>query len=285
MLRTAAGQLGGQCQLRVTPRHIHVCGALAAHVEAQLNLSTRVLAQRLLDQTTLGDVVLQHDLAGRCLFCVILRYECSQYVRCILFAIGFRKERARPQISTITECQQQDTGHRALLRHCQHIQISAATIHKLAYLQLANASNQIAQTCGLLELQLLTRRLHGHFQLAGQRIAAAFQKQCRTTDRFGIVVGLDQIHTGRAAAPNLILQARPAAIIEHAVFATAQAKQFLHHVQGVAHGTGAWIRAKVTPRHRSRAAMQTYPWRGVLGQQNIRVAFVIPQQHVVAWLE
>ena len=284
-LRAAAGQLVGQRELGIALHQLQVRGTLAAHVHAQRDLAVRVFRQRAFHQLAVGDVVLQHDLRRRRLLGVVLRHECSQHVLATVRAIGLREERPGAEVAPVAEGQQHHARRGALHRHRQYVEVGAAAIHGLPRLGLADAGNQVPQARGLFEIQRIAGRLHRRRELVGQLLAAPFQEQGGAAHRIGIGGGIHQPYARRAATTDLVLQARPAAVVEHAVFATAQAEQLVHQVERFAHRAGAWVWAEVAPWQRARAAMVGQPWPGLLGQHDAGVALVVAQQHVVARLQ
>ena len=155
-------------------------------------------------------------------------------------------------------------------------------VHVLACLQRADRRHQVAQARGLLEFQPGTGLLHGGAEFAGQFVAAAVEEQRGLADRFGVVGLGHQAHARPAAAPDLVLQAGPRAVAEHAVLAVADAEQLLHQVQRLAHGGDAGVRAEVAPRHGARAAVERDARPFLASEQHIRIALVVAQQHVVA---
>src|SRR2546427_5471351 len=65
-----------------------------------------------------------------------------------------------------------------------------------------------------------------------------------TLFRSGVLGRRHQLHAGRAAAADLVLQARPRAVAEHTVLAAAQLEQLVHQVKGFAHRSDAGIRSE-----------------------------------------
>ena len=61
---------------------------------------------------------------------------------------------------------------------------------------------------------------------------------------------------GRRAALDLVLQARPRAVAEVAVFAVANEEQLLQFIQRLAHRASARVRPEVTPFALARAAVK-----------------------------
>ena len=130
------------------------------------------------------------------------------------------------------------------------------------------------------------RLVHRTGQFVDHRAAASFEEHFRMAHVIAVVVHGNQLHAGRRATPDLVLQARSRAVPEIAVLALAHLEQLLHQVEAFAHGKRARIRPEIAPRHIACAAMKSEP-RIVLATRevDIRIALVVAQQDVVARLE
>ncbi|MET3148469.1 UNVERIFIED_ORG: hypothetical protein ABIB63_004267 [Xanthomonas axonopodis] len=164
----------------------------------------------------------------------------------------------------------------------QHVQISGTPVDVLTVLHAAQRGEQIAQTRGALEFQCLAGLLHRVHDLFAELIALAFEKHGGAAYRFGVIRSGHQIHAWAAATPDLVLQARPRTVAEHAVLATAQLEQLVHQAQRFAYTGDAGVRAEVTPLHRTWTAVQGNTGPLFAGQQHVWVALVVAQRHVVA---
>src|SRR5690606_39270540 len=151
--------------------------------------------------------------------------------------------------------------------------------------QRADRRHQVTQAGGLLEIQALGGAFHRAAQLVGQLVAAPLEQQGGAADALGILARRHQSHAGRAAAADLVLQARPGPVAEHAVLATAQLEQLVHQVERVADRADARIRTEVPAGYRAWPAMDRDPRPGFVGEQDVGIALVVAQQHVVARLE
>src|SRR5690606_37212147 len=126
-----------------------------------------------------------------------------------------------------------------------------------------------------LEVETGAGRFHQTAQFVGEFIAAPVQQQRGATHAFVVFARRHQTDTGRTAAADLVLQARPRTVAEHAVLATAQLEQLVHQVERVAYRTDAGVRAEITTRDRTRAAVHRDPRPGFVGHQYVRVALVV----------
>ncbi len=228
VLRVAAGQLGDQRGLRVAAGQFQIAGALAAHVPAQLHLALGSRTQRRFDQFGVGNFAIQQDLARRRVLGVVLRHERAEHLGRAVLAVGLGEERAGAEIAPVAERQQQHAGIGALGGAGEHVQVGGAAVHVLAALHAAQRAEQVAQARCAFELQLFAGGLHRLHQFLAELVAAPVQKHRRAAHRLGVLVGRHQRHARRAAAADLVLQARPRAVAEHAVLAAAQLEQLVH---------------------------------------------------------
>jgi hypothetical protein len=281
LLAGMAGHLRCQRLLRVAPGQVQVAGALAAHAAAHTDLASRGFRKGVLHELALGNVAIEHDLGRRRLAAVVLRNEAGEDL-VGLRATGLREIGAGAQVAAVAEGQQRHAGHAALRRDRQHVQVGGATIDVLARLQLADRGQQVAQARGFLEVQARAGGLHLASELVGELVAAPLQEQGCPAHVMGVCARRHQAHAGRAAAPDLVLQAGPRTIAEHAVLAAAQAEQLVHQVERLAHRPRARIRPEQPTRLHARAAMEREPRPCLVGQQDVRKALVVAQQHVVA---
>src|SRR3546814_21174956 len=88
---------------------------------------------------------------------------------------------------------------------------------------------------GLLEVQALAGCLHRAVELVAKFVAATFEEQRHPAHRFGVLARLHQAHAGRGAAADLVLQAGPRAVAEHADLAAAQTEHLVHQVARPTH--------------------------------------------------
>ncbi|MCW0417648.1 hypothetical protein NB689_003402 [Xanthomonas sacchari] len=282
MLGVAAGQFGDQGGLGVAAGQLQVAGALAAHVPLQLHLAFGGRAQRRLDQLGVGNLAVQQHLARRRVLDVVLRHERTQHLGGTVLAVGLGEERAGAEVAAVAERQQQHAGVGALGGAGQHVEVGGTAVHVLPALHAAQRAQQIAQARGAFELQTFAGGLHRLHQFLAELVAAPFQEQRGAAHRLGVLVGRHQRHARRAATADLVLQARPRTIAEHAVLAAAQLEQLVHQVQRLAHRGDAGIRPEIAPGHRARATVQGDPRPLLAGQQHVGIALVVAQRHVVA---
>ena len=112
------------------------------------------------------------------------------------------------------------------------------------------------------------------------------QKPLRILNGGSVVFLADIADAGRATAFDLIEQTGSGAAIEGRVGAVAEQEHLLQLVQGPVHRAGTGEGAKIAALFFLRAAMFLDLWELMLCRnQDIREAFVVPQQHIVARLE
>jgi len=140
----------------------------------------------------------------------------------------------------------------------------------------------VAQACRQLELQLACRLLHLHAQLMRQLVAPPFQQARRLCYVVGVILPGNQLHAGRRAALDLVLQAGAAAVGEERIVAGPQQEQLLQGLQGFPHRAGAGIRPKVLIRPGLGATVKGDARILVRGDAHVGEALVVAQRDVVA---
>ncbi|MNI49823.1 hypothetical protein D3C73_1044550 [compost metagenome] len=98
---------------------------------------------------------------------------------------------------------------------------------------------------------------------------------------FGVHLRLHQPYAGRLATLDLVLQARPRAILVVAVLALTHEKGLLQQAEAFADRPGAGIRAEVLALGFLRPAMDAQARKLAIGQKHVGVGFVVAQQDVV----
>ncbi|SKN16073.1 Uncharacterised protein [Mycobacteroides abscessus subsp. massiliense] len=106
-----------------------------------------------------------------------------------------------------------------------------------------------------LKLQISGGSLHFVLQGARQFVGFAIEESCCFTHAVAVIFFADVADTRRGAAFDLVKQTRTVAMLEYAVFAGAQHKDFLQHLNAVAHGVAVGIRAEILIRLLQRAAV------------------------------
>ena len=141
---------------------------------------------------------------------------------------------------------QVDAGFAALHFHRQDVDIAVRhVVYRLLVQHIGERRHLVAQLCRLLKLQALGVRHHAALQRAHDLLGVAAQELLRVLHVLRVVGGADVAHTGARAALDLVEQTRARAVAEHRVFASAQAKHFLHQQNGFFDRPGAGIGAKV----------------------------------------
>ena len=99
-----------------------------------------------------------------------------------------------------------------------------------------------------------------------------------------ILLRCGQADAGTAAAANLVLQARPGAVLEITVFTLTDAEQLLQDVEAVAHRAGAGKRSEVLTGLAFGTTVKGEPREiFVVREIDVRIRFIVPQHHVVRW--
>src|SRR6185437_2449788 len=117
----------------------------------------------------------------------------------------------------------------------------------------------VAQLRRTFEIEAACGLLHAYLQLRGDLFVAAFQHLHGRIDVLRVRFASNQAHTRRRAPPDLMLQARPAAIGEKAVAAIADPEQLLQLVERIPHSAGVGERPEVAPGRTTRPAVESEP--------------------------
>ena len=120
-----------------------------------------------------------------------------------------------------------------------------------------SARELVAQGRGAFVLQRLGRLLHGAREFGVHFVVAPFEHLHGGGDVARIVLARDELHAGRRAAADLVLQAGPAAVLEEGVAAVPDAEDLLHALQRLLDGAGARERPEIPARQVARARGRT----------------------------
>jgi len=176
---------------------------------------------------------------------VIVAKERSHDLCHVFVDTGLREEVLAPQHPPTTHADQVHTGTARVDERGNHVDVTGAAFHALLVLDTAQQGDLVAQFGSLFEIQGAGGLLHGSRELIGERIAAPFQEHHRVPHILGVLRRFHQAHTGRLAALDLVLQARPCAVLVEAVFALAHKKGFLQQAQAFTNRPGAGVRPEV----------------------------------------
>ncbi len=162
---------------------------------------------------------------------------------------------------------------------------SSSGSHGLLCLDALQRGELVAQLRGALELEAAAGLLHALLQLRLHLVAAALEHLDRGGHVLRVRLAADQPDARRRAAPDLVLQARAAAVGEEAVRAVTDAKQLLQLVERLAHRAGVRKRPEIASRRAARAAVELQPRELVLHVQvDVGEALVVAQHDVEARL-
>ena len=166
-------------------------------------------------------------------------------------------------------------------RHRVHV-AAPVGLHVLLLLHRLDGGELVAQFRRPLEIQLLGGFLHLLGEVVTDLAAAAGEKIHRHAHLLGVRLAADELHAGRGAALDLVLQAGPRAVAEEAVPAVAHAEHLLHQRQGFADAAGTRIGPEIAAARPALAAMKgdaRVLVRG--GDLDIGVGLIVAQQNIV----
>ncbi|MNL06415.1 hypothetical protein D3C87_1270500 [compost metagenome] len=212
---------------------------------------------------------------------VVLTEKRRHDFRYVFFNTHLREEVLAPQHSPAAHADQVHAGTAGIDERRDHVDIARTAFHALLILDPAQQRDLVAQLGGTLEFEVDRRLLHGDRQFVRQRIAAPLEEHHRVPYVFGVDFGLHQTDARCLAAFDLVLQARPRAVLVIAVFALAYEKGFLQQAQAFANRPGAGIRTEVLTLGLFRPAMDAQARECAVREKDVGVGFVVAQQNVV----
>ncbi|MNQ41363.1 hypothetical protein D3C85_550370 [compost metagenome] len=162
-----------------------------------------------------------------------------------------------------------------------HIDVAGTAFHALLVLDPAQDADLVAKLGGTFEVQTLRRLLHAGGELLGQRIAAALEEHYRVAYVLGVLGRIHQTDAGPLAALDLVLQARPRAVLVVAVLALADQEGLLQQIEALADGARAGIGAEVAALLLLGPTMDAQARKVAVTEMHIGVGLIVPQQDVV----
>ena len=244
-------------------------------------------------QGRLVEFDIQDQGAGNELFRVMLGQEGGQHFHLDRF-LGNRRRIAElageigavAQVAPAAHHGQVDAGAPALHQHGDDVHVGVARrFHALLVQHARQRGDLVAHHHGLLEFELGGKGVHLLFQVR-QHFALAPAQEARRVFHVVLVVFLaDQVHARRAAAADLVQQARPRAVGVHAVLAGADEKNLLQDLHRFLDGPGTGERPEILVFLVHRAPVIHHARRIAIGDFQIRIRFIIAEQDVVARLQ
>src|SRR5690606_22700402 len=144
-----------------------------------------------------------------------------------------------------------------------NIDVAGLGIDILLVLDAPQLAYLVAQLRCPLEVEVLGGLFHCLGQLVGQGATAPLEKHNGMADIFAVFLFAYKADTGRLAALDLVLQARPGAVAKIAFLALPDLEGFLQQTETFADGAGAGIGAEIAPLGLLRTAVQTQPRVGI----------------------
>ena len=162
-----------------------------------------------------------------------------------------------PKVAAATNDHDRDRELARLTDERKHVDVAIALRgHDLLCLHLLERGELIAQRRGAFVLEVVGGLLHGAREFAVHLVVAALENLDGRRDIARIVLARNELHAGRRASADLVLQAGPAAVLEEGVAAVPDAEDLLHALQGVLDGAGAREWPEVPSRQIARAAVK-----------------------------
>src|SRR6266705_3200439 len=234
-LSAVLGEFRLQGLKRVLPGHLEPRAALGRWTRVNANAAFRVLRQRGLE---LFDIqLLADDQRPRYRpLQVVLRDERREHFSCVALLRILRKEAAVPELPAAAHHHQVDAGEAVLHGDRDDIDIDVrAGVGVLALADLDEGLDLVAVDRRLLVAPRVGSLLHAGLEPFERGVAAALEVELRALDVFRVSRGGDVSHARCRAAPDLVEQAGPRAVLEDRVLAGAQPKHPLQQLDALAH--------------------------------------------------
>src|SRR5262249_9132128 len=161
----------------------------------------------------------------------VLRDERREYAGLACVDAGLREEVARAEADAVAEEQHRHAGAAGRDLADEHVEVGARALYVVLRLDALERGDLVAQARRLLELDRAARRLHRATEFLDDLAALAVEEHGRVAHAVAILRDADEADARRAAALDLVLQARPRAVAEVAVLALAHEKQLLHQIE------------------------------------------------------
>ena len=196
-----------------------------------------------------------------------------------------RKDRAIADVPAAADHHDVDRDQSAFERRRHDVDVAGGrALDELARLQLLEAVDAIAKARRALEFERLRGLLHLRLHLGQHFARAALQEQRGALHVLAVLVLRDEAHARRGAALDLVEHARPRAVGEYRVVASAQHEHLLQQGDAFTHRARAGERPEVAVAAVERAAVEAQLRKLLAGQADVRIALVVAEQDVVARL-
>ena len=213
---------------RVRHGHLDEARAIAAHARLDLHLVPRLARQELGERRRLWHGAAHENFLGRVAAAVVLEQERADDLVLVRPALRHLREVvAGAERTAAAEEHDRDTRNAVVLGKADRVEVAARARHELLRLHVLELRELIAVLRSALEVELRRRLLHPLAEPFGDDVAAPLEEQHRVLEVARVVLLRDQPNTRRAAALDLVLEARPAPVLEVAVLAAPELEQLL----------------------------------------------------------
>ncbi len=273
----------GQGVIRVAQGQVQPAPALAAHPRTDPHAVAGIAAQGLLQHLSILDVVADDQLLRRPAAKVVAGDEGVEHLAGIGGVRHPGEERAVAEVGAVADDEHLHAGDGLADAAGDDIHVALGAGDVLALLDRAQRGDAVAQPRRLLERQVLGGAFHAGDQLIDHAVAVPVQEHLHVAHVAGVVLLADVAHARRGAALDLVLQARPGAVLEEAVPALAHGEDLLQVVERFAHRAGAGERPEIPPLPLAATAVKAQPREALVGGEvDVGIALVVAQQDVVA---
>ena len=283
-LRGALRQLTVERFFGVTRRLFDQAHTVAALRHADFDLAFGTFGQGLRQQVCLAQLPIKENGFCRRHILIKLRKKAGEHFVLTYFSDMRREEGPMSPILSAANEKRLNAHHPIAMRQRENVSIAhTLSIDRLRTLNEGQRPKPVADHGGAFEIESLGSGFHLLGQLSLHSRGFAVEERFGVGNQTLIRRVINPPDTGRGAAFDLIQQTRPVAIVEEAVGATSQQKQFLQCVQCLVHGASAGERAVILPLMPPCTAMFLNTRKFMVGaQQDEGKAFVVAQQYVVS---
>jgi len=267
-----------------------LCQQLAAIAALRLRYAHPVKslgAERLGQQFRIGQIAIeQHQLRRRHPL-VKLHQEAGEDLLDLDAGSVRGEEAAMAPVLPAANEEGLDADGRALGRQREYVGVGQARgVDRLVALDEGQRLQPVAVDRRHLEIERIGGLFHRLAELLLHLGRLARQEIARIIDQFGIILLADPVDAGRRAAPDLIEQTGPRAIVEETVGAGAQQEQLLQRVDRPVDRSGAGKRPEILALYALRPAVLGNAGKIMaLAQQDEGKALVVAQQHIIGRAE
>src|SRR5512135_3063622 len=271
-----------QGELGILARHLQPHAALALNRRNDVRGARAALGEGLFEHFAIDLRARQHQRRHGLLE-IVLPEECAQHL-CLDRALGvLREEAAVADVPPGADHHEVDARDAAFDRAGKHVGVDPLlALDVLPCLHPRQRSNLVAIQCRFLVAPPARGRFHLARQGPDDVVLAAIEEEFRVAHVLRVGFGADQSRARRRAATDLIKQAWPRPVFEHAVLAGAQPEHTLQQLNRLAYRMRVREWAEVAVVAIPGTPMEADARHAMTRDHEVRVGLVVAKQNVVA---